>query len=147
MQIHNSTGWKIEAMADKRMYSWEPFETKEVFSDHAAIICKSRLGRGLQSGLVPLRYDLQENQDKFSTEIEYVKSKKIYGLEQVLKFLKSCKTYEIQAKNNMSMSAKTSEFDRDMVDIEKFDDKIKQVETWISEVKGSAKKKVKEEAA
>lgn len=134
MKVCNVTGWDREATADGRTYYFKPFETKEIFSDHAFLICRNYV----DSGLVPLEYAAPGN-EHYATEEDYLRDKKLFGLNEVYKALLKYKTYETQAKNDMQMSSKSSEFDKRMVDPSKFDKQIEEIETLIDQLKNKGK--------
>lgn len=138
MRLYNPSGWDVEVKADKRIYSIPAFSEKDVWeTDHVRIILKSKKNQDL--GIVHLVYD--ENMEKrYNTYEAFKKAQTLEGLNALLRFKKECLIAEKQAGMDIRHKAGT-EADKALINPEKFEKDIKQVEKWINEIENPAKTK------
>jgi hypothetical protein len=129
MKIKNVTGWPVESMYDGIRFDFEPFEEKEIYD--ARIIKHLARSKGYL-GLVHMAYN-EQMQAKYASEKEFVYTQTMNGLKSIKDHKLKAHRNEKQAKKECYGAGKLGmESDLALMDPNKFEKDLKEIESWIT---------------
>lgn len=130
MEVNNQLNEVVKTMVCGVPYSFEPGETKTIYNmDHFRMFNKKK-----NLGLVPLFYNDQEA-NKYETYEDYVQAKREESLIALFKNAEDQLRYEQQAASEMESSKKATTFEKNNLNIAKFERRFEEIGGELSKLR------------
>ena len=134
MKIFNTSGYEVEGMANGVFFKLDPFEERDVYPDeHGTHLCKSLAHKGV----VHLNFS-DSLQSKYKTYDAFKNAQTLNGLQSLRKTIHEAYINERQAIADLKQQ-RGSEYERELMNPDKFKNMLEEIDGWIAEAKAEAK--------